>query len=84
MLKWGKAQLSAADRSSVERLADVVSSLLDHIRFPNMTAKEQAEVVQSMCVRVCVREREMWGRRLLFTHPPSSFFVQCSAAQARE
>ena len=47
MLKWGKAQLSAADRSSVERLSDVVSSLLDHIRFPHMTSKEQAEAVKS-------------------------------------
>ena len=47
VLVWGKAQLSAADRSSVERLADVVSSLLDHIRFPHMTSKEQAEAVKS-------------------------------------
>ena len=47
MLVWGKAQLSAADRSSVDRLADVVSSLLDHIRFAHMTAKEQGEAVQS-------------------------------------
>jgi hypothetical protein len=47
VLVWGKAQLSAADRSSMERLADVVSSLLNHIRFAYMSAKEQAEVVKS-------------------------------------
>ena len=52
VLVWGKAQLSAADCSSMERLADVVSSLLDHIRFPNMTLKEQGEAVKSGCVRV--------------------------------
>ena len=83
MLVWGKAQLSAADRSSVKRLSDVVSSLLDHIRFPHMTSKEQAEAVQSGCVISVCEEREGESRRLLFTHPPP-FFVQCSAAQAGE
>ena len=60
MLKWGKAQLSARDRSSVERLTDVVSSLLDHIRFPHMSQEEQVEAVQSGCVCVC------GGRAILF------------------
>ena len=50
ILKWGKAQLPARDRSSVERLADVVSSLLDHIRFPHMSATDVLEAVQSGCV----------------------------------
>jgi hypothetical protein len=50
VLKWGKAQLPARDRSSVERLADVVSSLLDHIRFPHMSQEEQVEAVKSGCV----------------------------------
>ena len=52
VLKWGKTQLPARDRSSVERLTDVVSSLLDHIRFPHMSQEEQVEAVQSGCVCV--------------------------------
>ena len=47
VLKWGKAQLPRRDQSSVERLSDVVSSLLGHIRFPHMSVKERSEAVLS-------------------------------------
>jgi hypothetical protein len=47
VLVWGKAQLSACDKTSVEQLADVVSSLLEHIRFPRMSLKDQAEAAES-------------------------------------